>query len=327
MDPASIQHTQMILGMAIAFAMLGTLLLCLLGRWLGGSWTTLLATLTACLLAFSSLTGSTFFSRISTDLYQRTFAALIPFTAVLIGLSFKRIPTILHILFALIAPAILLSWVFYHYDVTVPRQTLFLHKILPAAGVIFAIWALLEPIAVRTPGVAAPMSIGFLSAGGAFLLLLSAENNAGMLAPLVSATAGGAVLAGLVASISSKPISLARGPILLWLTVSTSLFTLLWMSTDKLPLQYLCWLASVPLLAWIPEIGPIHRLKHWKRETLRFALLAIPVILTVIAAKKQHDKEAAESGDPFGMVWPKPINPNSNHTSPADASAPAELVG
>jgi len=168
---SDIQHTQMVMGVAIAIAMLGTLSLSLLGRWIGGVWTTLLATLAACLLAYQPLCNSMVFSRLATDRQQRIWFAAIPFTILLIGLSFKRVPMLARLTVALLGPALMLCWVFYGYDKTVPMSTIFLQKILPVSTVLFATWALLEPIAIRTPGTAAPMTIAFLGTGCGFLLI------------------------------------------------------------------------------------------------------------------------------------------------------------
>jgi hypothetical protein len=215
------------------------------------------------------------------------------------------------VLFALIGPALLLGWVFHDYAIqTVPRQTIYLHQIAPVAVAIFACWLLLESLATRSPGIAAPMAVTMLSTAGTFLLMLSAENNAGLIATPIAGTAGGAAVAAVIAGIfGMKATSLARGPILLWLTALASLFALLWISSDQLPLQHLYWLAGIPLLAWIPEIGPLHRLKPWKRESIRFILIAIPTAAAMALAFREHQKEAAAAGDPFGMVWPHPAAP------------------
>jgi hypothetical protein len=311
MPDNSIQHTQQILGMAIIFAMLGTLLFSLLGRWIGGVWTTLLATLAACLLAYQPLIGASVFADFKTDLLRRILIAFIPFAAIAILLSLKKVPWFIRFIFAVAAPGFLRYWIFVHFDLAVPRQTLLIHKILPVSLIAFVAWALIEPIAKRSPGVAAPVIVAASAAGVAFLLMLSNENQAGLMAPIIPATAGGAALAACVASLWGKPLDFSRGPVLIWLTLMAALFAFMWFDTEQLPLPYLYWLAAVPLLAWIPEIGTIHRLKPWKRESLRLLLVLIPVVITVIFAFRQHKKEAAESGDEYGFVQPAaPICPN-----------------
>jgi hypothetical protein len=285
-------------------AALGTMILSLIGRWIGGVWTTLLATLAAFLIGYQPLIGASIFAGFKTDLLRRILIAAVPFTIGLIGLSIKSVPNWARILFALAAPAIMLDFVFLHFDISVPRQDLLIHKILPVAAVIFAAWMLVEPIAARSPGAAAPIVVGAVTGGVAFLLLLSSENQAGQMAPLVQATAGGAVLAAMIASAVRKKISFARGPVLLWFTLTGALFAFMWLDTDQLPAPFLLMIAIAPLLAWIPEIGPLHRWRPWKRESLRFGLVMIPVAIAMVLAFRQHKAEAAASGDEYGFIPP-----------------------
>jgi hypothetical protein len=317
MNDSGIQHVPIVLGLAIALAMGGTLLASLAGRWIGGVWTTLLATLATALLAYQPLIGTSVFSGYDTDLLRRILLGAIPFTALIVLLSFKKVPLLGRLLFALLGPAALLYWIFCHFDLQVPRQTLFTHEVLPVSLAIFVCWLLIEPLAHRSPGAAAPIVVGSATAGVAVLLLLSSENQAGLMAPLIPATAGGAVLAALVAALIRRPVQFARGPVLLWLMLIAALFSFMWFDTEKLPLPYLYWIATAPLLAWIMEIGPLHRLKPYKRETIRLVLVLIPVVIGVVLAYKQHKKEAAESGDEYSWIdraqpyltWPHPAAP------------------
>ena len=54
------------------------------------------------------------------------------------------------------------------------------------------------------------------------------------------------------------------------------MFADLWISDDKLPMEYLYWLAGIPVLAWVAEIPFIHRLKPWNRELIRMLLICYP---------------------------------------------------
>lgn len=291
-----------------------TLMFTVAGRWIGGAWTTLLAILLCVLLAFHPLIHAELFGNLTTDRMQRSLFALIPFAVLLAGLSLKRVPISVHTLAALIGPVLVLTWAYFGYGMQKGMSPEVLHqhrvmlygqRIVPVSLCVFVLWMLIEPIAVRSAGLAAPMVIALLAIACTFLLMFSAENNAGLMATPVAGSAGGAAMATLVAAlIGKKSMSLARGPVLLWLAILGSLFGYLWINTDQLPLKYLSWLATVPLLAWIPEIGPIHRLKVWKRESIRLLLIAIPVVLTMTMAFKEHQREAAAAGDPFGMLLP-----------------------
>jgi hypothetical protein len=302
-DP-SIQHMQIIIGIVIGLAMAGTLVLSLASRWIGGVWTTLLGILAACLIGYRPLIDASLFAGFDRDPLRRILLGMIPFTAIIALLSPRKIPAIARILLALLGPSVVFYWVFSRFDLSVPPATLLFHEVLPVGLAIFAGWVVIEPLAHRSPGAAAPIAIGAVTAGLAALLLLSAENQAGLMAPLIPATAGGAVLASIVAALIRKPIHFARGPVLLWLTLIAALFAFMWLDTEKLPLPWLYWIAGAPLLAWIPEIPVLHRIKPWKRETLRLVLVLTPVTFGVVLAYNQHKKEAAESGDEYSWVTP-----------------------
>jgi hypothetical protein len=295
---SSFQQTEMTITVTLAVAALGTLILSLAGRWIGGVWTTLLATLAACLFAYKPLLSAPLFGNVQHDLLQRILTASIPFTVCLIGLSFKRISFWFRLLFAVVAPSLLLYWVFLHFDIAMPRWAMLTHEILPVAVAVLIAWLLIEPISVRSPGPAAPMILGFVTGGVAFLLLISQENQAGEFAPLIPATAGGAMIAAIINSfVGKKPLGFARGPVLQWLMLSAALFAFMWFDTDALPVKPLLIIASTLPAAWAAEIGPIHRWKPWKRESLRFLLLAVPVIIAVVLAYQQ----SKQAGDFEGM--------------------------
>ncbi len=48
-----------------------------------------------------------------------------------------------------------------------------------------------------------------------------------------------------------------------------------------------------PALAWIVEISPLDKWKPWKRELLRAALVAVPIIIAIILAAIQFKKDSA----------------------------------
>jgi hypothetical protein len=54
-------------------------------------------------------------------------------------------------------------------------------------------------------------------------------------------------------------------------------------------------LAAAPLFAMIVEIPALHRWRPWKRELLRLALVSIPIIVAVIPAAIQFQKDSAAS--------------------------------
>ena len=269
----------MVLGAAIGLAALGTCVLSLAGRWIGGAWTTLLAILVAMLLAYHPLIGASLTDNFKTDLLRRIVLASIPFTIVLAGLSFKKVPEKARAAFAVFWPALMLWFVFANYPITF--SDLFLHRIGPVCLAIFGCWLLIEPIAVRSPGSAVTMVIGFLTGTGAFALIDSTQQQAGAIAPIIPATAAGALAAVIIGSFFKLKLSFAGGPVLLWLTLLGALFAFLWID-GTLPVQHLYWMATIPVVAWVCEIPWLHRLKPWKRESLRFVLMAIPAVIVSV---------------------------------------------
>jgi hypothetical protein len=307
----SIQDYQKLQVETAAVAVVVTMILAFAGRWIGGVWTTLLAIAACVLLAYQPLTNTSLFSDLKTDRLQMILVGLIPFVLISIGLSFRKIPLFVHMIFALAGPALVLAWAYHDYVPATPRMTLFLHGIAPISIAIFVLWLVFEPIATRSPGLAMPMVIAVLGIASTFLLMLSKDLQAGLMSTPVSGTAIGAALAAIASSfIGKKQLSFARGPTLLWLTVLGLMFGFLWISDDTLPLKYLYWLAAVPVLAWIPELGPIHRLKPWNREAIRFLLMAIPASIAMTLAFKDHKAEAKASGDEYGLQWPSPDTDN-----------------
>jgi len=150
-----------------------------------------------------------------------------------------------------------------------------------------------------------------------FLLMLSAEANAGLISTPISGTAIGAAIAAVISTfIGNKQLSFSRGPVLLWLTILGMMFGFLWISDDRLPLQYLYWLAGIPVLAWVAEIPPIHRLKSWNRESIRVLLMGYPAAVAMILAFKDHQMEAKASGDVYGLIWPAPQDPAPQPAAP-----------
>ncbi len=284
-----IQQTQKLIVELMLATAAGTLVLSFAGRWIGGVWTTMIATLAACLLVYQPLTGVSPFADFKTDLIRRILLAAIPFTACVITVSFRRVPRWVRFAVVVIGPAVMLYWVFLRYDLKMPRVQMLTHQIVPVAAVIVVLWLLIEPLTTRSPGPAVTIVIGFLTGGIAlFLMLLSQGSQAGEISPMVAASAGGAMLAAIACvALFNEQMSFARGPVLVWLTLAAALFSFMWFDTNEVPTGDLLLIAAIPVLAWVPEIGPIHRLKLWKRETIRFVLLAIPFGIAVKLAYGQ----------------------------------------
>jgi hypothetical protein len=102
---------------------------------------------------------------------------------------------------------------------------------------------------------------------------------------MIPATAAGALLAAMF----QRSLSFARGPVLLWLTLIGTIYGFA-LVDDSLPFGRLYYLAAIPVLAWVCEIPILHRLKPWKRELIRFVLMAIPmcIVMYLVYRDFQH---------------------------------------
>jgi hypothetical protein len=283
-----IQHTQMVLIAAMAIAAMGTAVLFLSSRWVG-VWIGILAIVAALVLSYSPVLGSPLLGSFKTDLSRRILIASSAFGLIGAGLSLKRLPFWARLGFAVIGPSLLLWFVFANYPIE--RADLWLHHIGPNAAAILVAWLLIEPISVRSPGAASPLIIGCLTGAAAIALLTGTQQQASGIAPIIPATAAGALAAAMLASLLKWKLSFARGPVLLWLTLMGELYAFLWIDGD-LPIAQLYWIGAIPLLAWIAEIPPIHRLTPWKRELIRLGLMIGPMV--VVAVQVYHQMQQME---------------------------------
>ncbi len=263
---------------AMAIAAMGVALVFLCTRWVG-VWISILAIVIAQVLSYSPVVGALQWRSFKTDLPSRILIASSVFALIVAGLSLRKLPSWARIAFSVIGPALLLWFVFANWPIE--RAQLFLHRIGPISLAIFVAWMLIEPISTRSPGAAAPLIIGCVTGAAAMALLVAGQDQAKGMAPIIPATAAGALGAAMLASLLKWKLSFARGPVLLWLTLMGELYAFLWIEND-LPLAQLYWIAAIPFLAWIAEIPVIHRLKPWKRELIRLALMLGPMIVVMV---------------------------------------------
>lgn len=283
MSGDELQHTLAVLGAAMAIAALGTLLLSLASRWIG-NWTTVLAIITSLVFSYPTLEQTPLFGNFKTDILRRILIAAIPLALMLMALSFKKTTGWARLATVMVCPALMLWFVFANYPVD--RNDLLLHRVMPVSLAILAGWLLIEPVSHRTPGISVPLIIGCTTGAAAFILQGTMNQQVGSISPIIPATAAGALGAALIANVLKKPLSFSRGPVLLWLALIGAMYAYVWIDTE-LPVNHLCYVAAIPLLAWICEIPVIHRLKPWKRELIRFALMATPMTIVIVQVYKE----------------------------------------
>jgi hypothetical protein len=121
------------------------------------------------------------------------------------------------------------------------------------------------------------------------LLLLGAGPKQGFL----SVTFAGIFGAYFILALILKKTSLSCGPCLTAISLLASWLAYAHFDSNVITLPEISLVALAPALAWITEISPMDKWKPWKRELLRFALTATPIIIAIILAAVQFKKDAA----------------------------------
>ena len=270
--------TQILLGLLIPSALAAAL--ALLG-WLttGKSHGATLGVAAALAFAYKPMTGQwPPFPPLSTTDWPLYF--LFPLT--LIALFQQKIPWPLRHLITLIASAAL-AWL-----TLKPLTPGLLVTATVALAAVFS-WSLIEPLTTRRPGVTAPILLWLLSTGSALLLLLGASPRLGFLA----VTFAGVFGAYFLFSLLQKKTPISAGPALVCIPLLSTWLSYAYLDSSVITPLELSLLTAAPLLAWIPELPKISNLKSWKRELLRFALVAAPIAIAITLAAIQFKKDSA----------------------------------
>jgi hypothetical protein len=150
-------------------------------------------------------------------------------------------------------------------------------------------WILIEPLTARRPGPTGSILLWLLSTGSALLLLLGASPRLGFLVVTLAGVFGAYFLFSLL--LKKSPIS--AGPTLLCIPLLSAWLSYAYFDSSVITPIELSLLITAPLLAWLPEIPPLTKLKPWKRELLRAALTAAPIAIAITLAAIQFKKDSA----------------------------------
>jgi hypothetical protein len=169
-----------------------------------------------------------------------------------------------------------------------PEQT---WQILGGLGLaLAATWILLAWLSHREPGRTVPLAVAVACCGTAVTMMLSGYASGGPLAmPLA-----GAVVGALVASLILKGSIPLDG--LLGLSV-VGLFAVLVMGRffGELTWTNAGLLFFAPLLCWLGELPPLHRLKPGLRAVAGVALAAAPVVIALALAQQKFVEDSAKT--------------------------------
>src|SRR5262249_22188298 len=138
-------------------------------------------------------------------------------------------------------------------------------------------WVLLAVLARRPAGASLPIALAIAVGGASMTVMLSAYLSGGQAGlPLSAALLGGSVAALFLpeSSRSVAPIGLA--------VVGLSSLLVIGRFFGELRTDHAVLLLAAPLLAWVPELPRLRRLRPWVRGVLR-VLLVGPVVSGLLA--------------------------------------------
>ncbi len=251
-----------------------------------GSWGTILGISIGFLLAFYGIMGQ-WPPLPPTESPQRIALLAVPLGVLAAILSLPKVHGSLRILLAIAAPAGAVWFMFK----ALPAASFPPSQMLPwvggATAVAVAVELIIEPIALKYPSTAPAMILGPLAGGVSVIALLMVSQNLGYLGAAVALMVLGSFFARLLFS----PAKLSRGPVVVVVTLLTAILTYAFFESDEISTTEVILLAGAPLLAWIVELPPIRRIRPWRRELLRMILVTIPIVVAIVLAAIQFQKD------------------------------------
>lgn len=149
-----------------------------------------------------------------------------------------------------------------------------------------ALWALLWWLSQRSPGVSLPLSLALsIQCGGAAIMLAGYLQGGAAAFPLAAAVAAGALASRGAKEHASAPVLIGVGVV--------GLFGLLFIGRyfGNLSTSRGLGLLLAPLLCWATELPTLRRQKPWLVGTLRLFLVAIPLVVALVLAKREFDRK------------------------------------
>jgi hypothetical protein len=206
-----------------------------------------------------------------------------------IGASWRKVPWIVRVILAIIAPAAMVWYLFKPIPVESMPVAQMWEWVAVASGIALVINASTEAIAIHRPGPAAALGLGPTAAGIGAILLMVGTIKLGWLGAAIALM----VLGWFAASLISKNISLSRGPVYVVVTLLTGLLTYDYFESGNITVAQAALVSMAPFLAWIVELPPMRKWSAWKRELLRMVIVFIPIGIAVGMAVVQFRKDAA----------------------------------
>ena len=168
-------------------------------------------------------------------------------------------------------------------------------SVLLVCGALLAgLWSLLSWLSRRSPGVSIPFALGMATQCAGVTVMMAGYIKGGAAAfPLTATLVAVSFAVWLVARRSEAPTKFDSAA-----TVGIGvlgLFGLLFigrffgeLSTERTLAMFLA-----PLLCWVTEIPLLRNRKPWIVGTVRLTLVAIPLVVVLVAAKRDFDRDMA----------------------------------
>jgi MFS family permease len=152
---------------------------------------------------------------------------------------------------------------------------------LTTAAAVGALWALVEPLARKRPGVSLPLALLPVVISAAYVIMLSGNDR---LSRMLGAAAAALGVCLLVAFLRPNFVFTGGATAILALAVVGLLALARRYSYTEIPAAAYLLPALAPALPWIVELKPLRRLRPWQSALLRLALIAIPCGLAMYLA-------------------------------------------
>lgn len=166
---------------------------------------------------------------------------------------------------------------------------------LVLSGVLLAsLWALLSWLSQRSPGVSIPLTLCLTIQCAGLTVMMTGYIKGGAAAfPFAATLAATTIGARLITKRSCAPTDVVA-PAILGIGV-VGLFGLLFIGRFFGRLSTACALVMLlaPLLCWITETPRLRHRKPWLVGSLRLILVAIPLVVVLVVAKRHFDRDMA----------------------------------
>ncbi len=155
-----------------------------------------------------------------------------------------------------------------------------------------AVWSLLSWLSQRSPGFSVPLSLCLSIQSAGMTVMMAGYIKGGAAAiPMVAALSAATIAAGLLSKRGETGLKL-DAPVLLGIGV-VSLFGLLFIGRffGRISTTFALTMLLAPLLCWVTELPWLRHRKPALVGSLRLAFVSIPLIVVLLWAKRNFDRE------------------------------------